>query len=155
MAMSTLLCAHWVSHHGEWATMGSETGVLGGWQYSVTQSTHSTWLRIWEVLSEWSEAVIHLGKACSRQRERKHKGCEGGMWVTCFRNSTMPKPLTVWITTDCGKFWKRWEYQTTWPASWETYMRVRKQQLEPDMEQQTGSNQERSTSRLYIVTLLI
>ena len=39
----------------------------------------------------------------------------------------------------CGKFWKRWEYQTTWPASWETYMQVKKQQLEPDMEQWTGS----------------
>ena len=52
---------------------------------------------------------------------------------------TMPKPLTVWITTNCGNFWKRWEYQTTWPASWETYMQVRKQQLELDMEQQTGS----------------
>ena len=37
------------------------------------------------------------------------------------------------------KFWKRWEYQTTWPTSWETYMQVRKQQLELDMEQQTGS----------------
>ena len=33
---------------------------------------------------------------------------------------TMPKPLTVWITIKCGKFFKRWEYQTTWPASWET-----------------------------------
>ena len=52
---------------------------------------------------------------------------------------TMPKPLTVWITINCGKFWKRWEYQTTWPASWETYMQVRKQQLELDKEQQTGS----------------
>ena len=52
---------------------------------------------------------------------------------------TMPKPLSVWITINCGKFWKRWEYQTTWPASWETYMQVRKQQLELDMEQQTGS----------------
>ena len=52
---------------------------------------------------------------------------------------TMPKPLIVWITTNCGKFWKRWEYQTTWPASWENYMQVRKQQLELDMEQQTGS----------------
>ena len=41
--------------------------------------------------------------------------------------------------TNCGKFWKRWEYQTTWPASWETYMQVRKQPLELDMEQQTGS----------------
>ena len=52
---------------------------------------------------------------------------------------TMPKPLTVWITINCGKFWKRWEYQTTWPASWETCMQARKQQLELDMEQQTGS----------------
>ena len=52
----------------------------------------------------------------------------------------MPKPLTVWITINCGKFWKRWEYLTTWPASWESYMQVRKQQLELDMEQQTGSN---------------
>ena len=48
----------------------------------------------------------------------------------------IPKPLTMWITTNCGKFWKRWEYQTT---SWETCMQVRKQQLELDMEQQTGS----------------
>ena len=52
---------------------------------------------------------------------------------------TMPKPLTVWITTNCGKFLKREEYQTTWSASWETCMQVRKQQLELDMEQQTSS----------------
>ena len=52
---------------------------------------------------------------------------------------TMPKPLTVWITTNCGKFFKKWEYQTTCPASWEICMQVRKQQLELDMEQQTGS----------------
>ena len=45
---------------------------------------------------------------------------------------TMPKP-------NCGKLWKRWEYQTTWSASWEICMQVKKQQLEPDMEQQTGS----------------
>ena len=41
--------------------------------------------------------------------------------------------------TNCWKFLKRWEYQTTWPASWEISMQVRKQQLELDMEQQTGS----------------
>ena len=52
---------------------------------------------------------------------------------------TIPKPLTVWITINCGKFWKRWEYQTTWPASWEICMQVRKQHFELDMEQQTGS----------------
>ena len=43
------------------------------------------------------------------------------------------------ITTNIGKVFKRWKYQTNWPASWETYMQVRKQQLELDMEQQTGS----------------
>ena len=47
--------------------------------------------------------------------------------------------LTGWITTTCGKFWKRWEDQTTWPASWEICMQVKKQQLELDMEQQSGS----------------
>ena len=52
---------------------------------------------------------------------------------------TMPKTLTVWISINCGKFWKRWEYQTTWSASWETYMQVRKQQLELELEQHTGS----------------
>ena len=52
---------------------------------------------------------------------------------------TMPKPLTVWITANYGKFRKRWEYQTTWPASWEFCRQVKKQQLELDMEQQTGS----------------
>ena len=51
----------------------------------------------------------------------------------------MWKTLTVWITTNCGKFLKRCEYQTTLPTFWETYMQVRKQQLELDMEQQTGS----------------
>ena len=56
---------------------------------------------------------------------------------TCALSSTS-KPLTVWITINCGKFWKRWEYQATWPASWEICMQVR-QQFELDMEQQTGS----------------
>ena len=40
---------------------------------------------------------------------------------------TMLKPLTVWITTNCGKFFKRWEYQTIWPASWKICMQVKKQ----------------------------
>ena len=43
------------------------------------------------------------------------------------------------ITTNCGKFLKIWEYQTTLPASWETCMPLKKQQLEPDVEQWTGS----------------
>ena len=53
--------------------------------------------------------------------------------------SALLKHLAVWITINCGKFFKRWEYHTTWTTSWETYMQVRKQQLELDMKQQTGS----------------
>ena len=41
---------------------------------------------------------------------------------------TVPKPLIVWITINCGKFWKRWEYHTTWSSSWEICMQVMKQQ---------------------------
>ena len=53
---------------------------------------------------------------------------------------TSPKPLTVWISQFvCRKVLKRWEYQTTWPASWEICMQVKKQQLGLDLEQQTGS----------------
>ena len=55
---------------------------------------------------------------------------------TCASLTTL-KPLTVWITTNCGKFLKKWEYQITLPVSWETYKRVKKQQLELDMEEWT------------------
>ena len=110
----------------------------------------------------------------AKDREARHAAVHGvaksqirlSDWVTIITGQssrktsisallTMPKPLTVWITINCRKLRKRWAYQTTWPASWETYMQVKKQQLELDMEQQTGSNRKRSTSRLYIVTLLI
>ena len=59
---------------------------------------------------------------------------------------------------DHNKLWKilkEMEYQITWPASWETCMQVKKQQLEPYVEQQTVQNWERSMPRLHIVTLLI
>ena len=49
------------------------------------------------------------------------------------------KALTAWITTNCGKLFKRWEKQTTLPVSWKTSMQDKKQQLEMDMEQWTGS----------------
>ena len=57
------------------------------------------------------------------------------------------------VDHNSAKFVKRWESQTTLSASWETCMQIKKQQLELDMEQQTGSNWKRSMSRLYIVTL--
>ena len=68
---------------------------------------------------------------------------------------TTANHFTVWITIDCGKFLKRWEYQTTLPASWEICMQVKKQQLELDMEQQAGSKLGKEILRQYIVTLLI
>ena len=52
---------------------------------------------------------------------------------------TTLKPLTVWITTNCGKFLKRWEYKTILSVSWETCTQVKKQHLETYMEQITGS----------------
>ena len=64
---------------------------------------------------------------------------EGSRKTSISALLTMPKPSTVWITINCGKFWKRWAYQTSWPASWETCMQVRKQQLELDMDQQIFS----------------
>ena len=70
---------------------------------------------------------------------RSSKKQESSRKISISALLTMPKPLTVWITINCGKFYKRWEYQTTWPSSWEICMQVRKQQLELNMEQQTGS----------------
>ena len=81
---------------------------------------------------EEPEIKLPISAGSSKKQESSRKTSISAL-------STMPKPLTVWVTINCGKFWKRWEYQTTWPASWETCMQVRKQQLELDMEQQTGS----------------
>ena len=86
------------------------------------------------ILEKAEESEIKLPKSAG---SRKKKSVPEKTSISALL--TMPKPLTVWVTINCGKFWKRWEYQTTWPASWETYMQVRKQQLELDMEQQTGS----------------
>ena len=58
---------------------------------------------------------------------------------TSTSSLTMPKPSTVWNTSNCGKFFKRWECQTSWPASRESCIQVNKQQLKLDMEQQTSS----------------
>ena len=56
-----------------------------------------------------------------------------------YASLTTLKPLIVWITTNCGKFLKRWEYHIILLVSWETWMQVKKQQLEVGIEQRTGS----------------
>ena len=82
--------------------------------------------------AEKTEIKLPTSSGSSKKQESSGK-------TSTFALLTTPKPLTVWITTNCGKFWRRWEYQTTWPASWEICMQVKKQKLELDMEQQTGS----------------
>ena len=67
-----------------------------------------------------------------KKQESSRKTSTSASW-------TRPNPLTVWITTNCGKFFKRWEDQTTWSASWEICLQVKKQHLEQDIEQQTSS----------------
>ena len=64
---------------------------------------------------------------------------ESSRKTSTFALLMMSKPFTVWITTNCGKFLKRWEYQTTLPAYWEICRQVKEQQLELDMKQQIGS----------------
>ena len=85
-------------------------------------------------LEKAEEPEIKLPTSIGSQKKQ-----ESSRKISTFALLTMPEPLTVWSTTNCGKFWKIWEYQTTWPASWEICMQVKKQQLELDMEQQTGS----------------
>ena len=82
------------------------------------------------------------------QHTLEHRKSKSSRKTSTSALLTVPKPLTVWITTNCGKFFKGWEYQTTLPASWEICMQVKKQQLELDMEHWTGSKWKRSTSRL-------
>ena len=51
----------------------------------------------------------------------------------------MWKPLTVWITTNCGKFLNKWGLPDYLTISRETSIQVKNQQLKQDKEQQTGS----------------
>ena len=81
---------------------------------------------------EEPEIKLPTSTGSSKKQENTRK-------ISTFALLTTTKPLSVWITTNCGKFFKRWEYQTTWYASWEICMQVKKKQLELDMEQWIGS----------------
>ena len=85
-------------------------------------------------LEKAEEPEIKLPTAVGSQKKQ-----ESSRKTSTSALLTTPKSLTVWITPNSGKFLKRWEYQTTLPASCKTCMQVKKQQLELDMEQQTGS----------------
>ena len=117
------------------------------WEYSLEKemATHSsipafnsTWTENFHMfkldLEKAEEPEIKLPTSIGSLKEK-----ESSQKTSTSALLTTPKSLTVWITINCGKFWKRWEYQTTWPAYWEICMQDKKQQLEPDMEKQTGS----------------
>ena len=82
--------------------------------------------------AEEPEIILPTSSKSSKKQESSRKTSTSGLL-------TVPKPLTVRITINYGKFLKKWKYHTTWPASWEICMQVKKQQLEPDMEQKAGS----------------
>ena len=93
--------------------------------------------------AEEPEIKLPTSTGSSKKQESSRKTSTSALLIT-------PKPLTVWITTNCAKF-KRWEYQTTLPASWEICMQVKKQHLGMHMEQQTGSK----LGKKYVKALLI
>ena len=98
-----------------------------------------SWRRKWQSTPVFLLGKSHGWKSLVGYSPWGHKELDTTEQLYFLSLLTTPKPLTVWITTNCGKFLKRWEYQTTLPACWETCMHVRKQQWEPDMEQWTGS----------------
>ena len=109
----------------KWCSKFSKPG------FSNTWTVNSLMFKV--VLKKAEEPEIKLPTSA-----RSWKKQESSRKTSTSALLTIPMPLTVWITVNFGKFWKRGEYQTTWPASWEICMQVRKQQLILDMEQQTG-----------------
>ena len=117
-------------------------------------SFNSTWTNDYQTFKmDLEKAEEPKIKLPTSTRSEKKQG--NSIKTSTSASLTMLKPLTLWVTTNCGKLFKIWEYQTSLPASWETCAQVKKQQLERDMEQWTGSKLGRSTSKLYTVTLLI
>ena len=82
-------------------------------------------------MAEEQEIKLLTSIGSLKQQESSRKTSTSALFTT-------PKPLTVCGTPQTGKFWKRWEYQNTWPAPWEICKQVKKQQLELDKEQRTG-----------------
>ena len=102
------------------------------------------------VLEKADEPEIKLPTSAGSSKKQ-----ESSRKISTSALLTMPKPLTVWITTNPGKFLKKWKYQTTWPAFWEICMQVRKQQYNWTWKNRLVPIRKMSTSSLYIVTLLI
>ena len=95
-----------------------------------TENFHMFKLELGKAEEPEIKLPISIGSQKKQQNSRK---------TFTSASLTTLTPLTVCITRNCEKFLKRWEYKTTLPDSWEICMQVKKEQLEVDMEQQTGS----------------
>ena len=89
-------------------------------------------LMVHELKTSDIQARFRKGRGTRDQIANIHWSTEKNKGIflkkSTFASLTMLKPFTMWITANCGKFFKRWEYQTTLPASWETYIQDKKQQ---------------------------
>ena len=133
-------------------------------QLHSSHYTHKVMLKILQArLQQYMNNELPDVQACFRKGKGTRDQIANIHWII-EKSKRVPKRnllLLYWLcqslwlcgSQQTGKFFKRWEYQTTWSASWEICMQVRKQQLELDIK--LVPNRERSTSRLYIVTLLI
>ena len=108
------------------------------------QGTHTDWKwragkKIFHTNGDQKKAgvTILISDKIDFEIKAVKKDKEGHYIMT--KGSIQEKDITIINIYAPRKFWKRWGYQTTWPASWEICMQVRKQQLELDMEQQTGA----------------
>ena len=81
--------------------------------------------------AELPEIILPTSTGSSTKQESSTKTSTSLYWLSQSLDSV--------DHNNCGEFLKIWEYQTTWPDSWEICMQVKKQQLELDIEQQTGS----------------
>ena len=118
------------------------------------QGFNSTWTKNFQMFqldlekAEGPEFKLPTSTGSLRKQESSRKTSTSALLTT-------PKPLAVWITTNCGRFFKTWDYQTTWPASWEICMHVKSNSWNRTWNNRLVPNRERSMSRLYIVIVLI
>ena len=121
-----ILSAALSPHHLSGFEIGPKSGFNG------TLTTNFQMFKLDLEKAEEPEIKLPISTGSLKKQESSRKTSISALLTT-------PKFLTVFITTNCRKFLKRWEYQTTLPASSEICMQVKKQQLETDMEQRTGS----------------
>ena len=170
--------AWWAALHGvvkSWTRLSDFTFTFHFHALEKEMATHSSVLA-WRIPGTWepgglpsmgSHRVRHdwsnLAAAAAAEPQTKLPTFTGS-WRNQENSRKSPtsaslgtlKALTVWIPANCGKYLKGWEYQTTLPASYRTCMQVKKQQLEPYIEQGTSSKLGKwYVKSMYIVTLLI